>query len=64
MKGRVPFLDLISPHAELEDELMGVFSRAVPVAERVAAEVVSLPLYPQVTAEKQQQVADQIRGFA
>jgi dTDP-4-amino-4,6-dideoxygalactose transaminase len=35
-----------------------------PAAERVAAEIVSLPMFPQLTAEQQGRVADEILAFA
>jgi dTDP-4-amino-4,6-dideoxygalactose transaminase len=35
-----------------------------PVARRVATEIVSLPMFPQLTAEQQAQVTDEIRNFA
>jgi dTDP-4-amino-4,6-dideoxygalactose transaminase len=34
-----------------------------PVAERVAAEIVSLPMFPQLTAEQQRRVIDEIAHF-
>jgi dTDP-4-amino-4,6-dideoxygalactose transaminase len=34
-----------------------------PVAERVAAEIVSLPMFPQLTADQQARVADEILLF-
>ena len=34
-----------------------------PVSERVAAQILSLPMYPQIKAEQQQQVAERIRSF-
>lgn len=34
-----------------------------PVAEKVSAEIVSLPMYPQLTAEQQAEVAEQILEF-
>lgn len=35
-----------------------------PVARRIAAQIVSLPMFPQLTAEQQTRVADEIRRFA
>ncbi len=35
-----------------------------PVAEKVARQVVSLPMYPQLTAEQQRRVADEVLRFA
>ncbi len=34
-----------------------------PVSERVAAQIVSLPMYPQLTAEQQARVADETSQF-
>jgi dTDP-4-amino-4,6-dideoxygalactose transaminase len=34
-----------------------------PIVERVAAEIVSLPMYPQLTAEQQIRVAEEVRAF-
>lgn len=34
-----------------------------PVAEKVAAEIISLPMYPQLTVAQQQRVADEIFAF-
>ena len=35
-----------------------------PVAERVAAEIVSLPMFPQLTSDQQARVAEEILAFA
>ncbi len=35
-----------------------------PVAHRIAAEIVSLPMFPHLTAEQQAQVTEEIRNFA
>lgn len=35
----------------------------LPVASRIAGEIVSLPMFPQLTAQQQRRVADQIRAF-
>jgi dTDP-4-amino-4,6-dideoxygalactose transaminase len=35
-----------------------------PVSEKAAAEIVSLPMFPQLTAEQQGRVADQVLSFA
>jgi dTDP-4-amino-4,6-dideoxygalactose transaminase len=35
-----------------------------PVTERVAAEIISLPMFPQLTAQQQVKVADEILSFA
>ena len=34
-----------------------------PVAEKAAAEIVSLPMFPQLTAEQQARVVEQILSF-
>jgi dTDP-4-amino-4,6-dideoxygalactose transaminase len=34
-----------------------------PVTERVAAEIVSLPMFPQLTSEQQDLVAARVRDF-
>jgi dTDP-4-amino-4,6-dideoxygalactose transaminase len=34
-----------------------------PIAERVAAEIISLPMFPHLTAEQQVRVTDEIRVF-
>ncbi len=34
------------------------------MAERVAAEIVSLPMFPQLTAQQQARVAEEILGFS
>ena len=34
-----------------------------PEAERAAAEVLSLPVYPELSAAQQEQVVDAVRGF-
>jgi dTDP-4-amino-4,6-dideoxygalactose transaminase len=34
-----------------------------PVAERAAAEIVSLPMFPQLTAEQQARVVEEMLGF-
>ncbi len=36
---------------------------AFPVAERVAEEILSLPMFPQLTAEQQERVVDQVKAF-
>jgi dTDP-4-amino-4,6-dideoxygalactose transaminase len=35
----------------------------MPVTERVAAEVLSLPMYPELTDEQLERVADAVRSF-
>jgi dTDP-4-amino-4,6-dideoxygalactose transaminase len=41
---------------------LGYVQGDFPVAERVAAEVLSLPMYPQLTSEQQDRVAEALRG--
>lgn len=38
--GRIPFLDLVAPHLELEEELVSVFRRALQTAEFVGGSLV------------------------
>jgi dTDP-4-amino-4,6-dideoxygalactose transaminase len=42
---------------------LGYAAGDFPIAERVAAEVVSLPIYPQLTAAQQDRVVSEIRRF-
>ncbi|UWZ86927.1 aminotransferase class I/II-fold pyridoxal phosphate-dependent enzyme [Occallatibacter riparius] len=42
---------------------MGYAEGAFPVTERVAAEIVSLPMFPQLTAAQQARVAAEVRTF-
>ncbi len=42
---------------------LGYREGSLPVAERVAAETVSLPLYPELTDEQQEYVAERVRAF-
>jgi dTDP-4-amino-4,6-dideoxygalactose transaminase len=101
----VPFLDLITPHLELEGELVTAFRDALRTAafiggpqvegferefadycgtkycvgvangtdavrfaliitEHVASQVLSLPMFPGLTAEQQRRVASAIGAFA
>jgi dTDP-4-amino-4,6-dideoxygalactose transaminase len=41
----------------------GYSAGAFPVTERVAREILSLPMFPGLTADQQQRVADGIRSF-
>ena len=41
---------------------MGLERGAFPVAEAVADEIISLPMYPEITPEQQQRVADAVRA--
>jgi dTDP-4-amino-4,6-dideoxygalactose transaminase len=42
---------------------LGYKEGCFPVTERVAAQIVSLPIYPQINAEQQREVADRILSF-
>jgi dTDP-4-amino-4,6-dideoxygalactose transaminase len=42
---------------------MNYGARAFPVAERMAREIVSLPMFPQLTPAQQARIADEIRAF-
>lgn len=42
---------------------LGYTPSDLPVASRIAAEIVSLPMYPQLTAGQQRRVAEEIRAF-
>jgi dTDP-4-amino-4,6-dideoxygalactose transaminase len=42
---------------------LGLTEGSLPVAERCAAEFLSLPMYPELTSEQIQRVADEIKGF-
>jgi dTDP-4-amino-4,6-dideoxygalactose transaminase len=37
---------------------------SVPVSEQLAAEVLSIPIFPELTAEQRQWVADSLADFA
>jgi dTDP-4-amino-4,6-dideoxygalactose transaminase len=43
---------------------MGIAAGSFPVAERVAKEIVSLPMYPELTADEVQTVAAAVKEFA
>jgi dTDP-4-amino-4,6-dideoxygalactose transaminase len=42
---------------------MGYAEGDFPIAEKAAAEVLSLPMYPQLRPEQQQRVADEVFDF-
>jgi dTDP-4-amino-4,6-dideoxygalactose transaminase len=50
-------------HLQKAYEQLGYEKGAFPVTERVAAEIVSLPMYPQLNVEQQNQVVDKIVEF-
>jgi len=37
---------------------------AFPVSERVASEIISLPMFPQLTVRQQSRVAEEVLAFA
>ena len=50
-------------HLQKAYEALGYRQGDFPVAERVAAEIVSLPMFPQLRAEQQTRVAEQVCAF-
>lgn len=50
-------------HLQEAYKSMGYQEGDFPVTERVAREIVSLPMFPQLTAEQQQRVASEVRKF-
>jgi dTDP-4-amino-4,6-dideoxygalactose transaminase len=50
-------------HLQTAYESLGYRQGDFPVTERVAAEIVSLPMFPQVTAERQACVAEHLTAF-
>jgi dTDP-4-amino-4,6-dideoxygalactose transaminase len=50
-------------HRQKAYATMGYAEGAFPVTERAAAEIVSLPMYPQLTAAQQARVAAELRAF-
>jgi dTDP-4-amino-4,6-dideoxygalactose transaminase len=51
-------------HLQKAYESMNYGTGDFPVAERVASEIVSLPLFPQLSAAQQQRVADEVLTFS
>ena len=54
----------IPPHLSQAYEYLGVKKGSLPVTERLADEVLSIPMYTGITMEEQQYVADTINSFA
>jgi len=50
-------------HLQKAYSSMGYKAGDFPVCERIAAEIVSLPMFPQLTAEQQGRVVEEIRNF-
>jgi dTDP-4-amino-4,6-dideoxygalactose transaminase/acetyltransferase-like isoleucine patch superfamily enzyme len=50
-------------HLQRAYESMGYLAGDLPVSERVAAEIVSLPMFPHLTADQQARVAEEILAF-
>jgi dTDP-4-amino-4,6-dideoxygalactose transaminase len=51
-------------HLQKAYSSMGYKSGDFPVTEKVSAEIVSLPMFPQLTAARQQRVAQEVQRFA
>jgi dTDP-4-amino-4,6-dideoxygalactose transaminase len=50
-------------HRQRAYESLGYASGDFPVCEKIASEIVSLPMYPQLTVKQQLRVTDEIVGF-
>jgi dTDP-4-amino-4,6-dideoxygalactose transaminase len=50
-------------HRQKAYEALGYKAGDFPVCEKIAAEIVSLPMYPQLTAEQQARVVEEILAF-
>jgi dTDP-4-amino-4,6-dideoxygalactose transaminase len=50
-------------HLQKAYQHLGYLQGAFPVTERVAAEIVSLPMFPQMTASQQDEVAQKVEEF-
>ena len=50
-------------HRQRAYEAIGYATGDFPVCEKIATEIVSLPMYPQLTAKQQLRVTDEIVGF-
>jgi len=53
----------IPVHLQKPYRALGYREGDFPVSERIASQGLSLPMYPQLTADQQNQVADKIKGF-
>jgi dTDP-4-amino-4,6-dideoxygalactose transaminase len=51
-------------HLQKAYECLGYKKGDFPVTERVAAEIVSLPMFPQLTSRQQEEVANRVKEFA
>ena len=70
----IPILDLKARYESIKDEINAAMADALestqfigegslPVSEAASREVLSLPVYPELTEEQQVMVAEAIRGF-
>ena len=70
----IPILDLKARYESIKDEINAAMADALestqfigegslPVSEAASQEVLSLPVYPELTEEQQVMVAEAIRGF-
>jgi dTDP-4-amino-4,6-dideoxygalactose transaminase len=50
-------------HLQKAYQGLGLAAGSFPIAERCAAEFLSLPMYPELTSEQIRFVADEIKGF-
>lgn len=50
-------------HLQVAYRSLGLAEGSYPVAEKCAAEFLSLPMYPELTSEQIKRVADEIKGF-
>jgi len=50
-------------HLQVAYRSLGLAEGSYPVAEKCAAEFLSLPMYPELTSEQIKHVADEIKGF-
>ena len=51
-------------HLQKAYQSLGYSAGDFPVTEKLASEIVSLPMFPQLTAEQERRVVEQIRNFA
>ena len=51
-------------HLQKAYQYLGYKKGDFPVTERVAAEIVSLPMFPQLTHRQQDEVANKVKEFA
>ena len=50
-------------HLQPASQALGLSRGSLPVAEAVAGQVLSLPIYPEITPAQQQYVADAVKAF-